>query len=63
MEKSKKGRISLSYLIVYGTKVKKGTTSSMWVTSQDNPAVEIIHFERTSLNGLCPNEFFILNRG
>ena len=35
----------------------------MWITSQDNPTIEIIHSEETSLNGLCPIEFFILNRG
>jgi len=35
----------------------------MWVTSQEDPTVEIIHFEGTGLNGLCPNEFFILTEG
>ena len=47
----------------YGAKAKEGTTSLMWVTSQEDSAVEIIHFERTGLNGLYPIEFFILNKG
>jgi len=49
--------------LCYGAKAKEGTTSSTWITSQDNPVVEIIHFEGMGLNGLCLNEFFILNRG
>ena len=26
----------------------------MWITSQEDPIVEIIHFERMGLNDLCP---------
>ena len=47
----------------HGAEAKEGTISSTRITSQDNPAVEIIHFMGTNLNGLCPNEFFILNKG
>ena len=49
--------------LCYRTNTKKGTTSSMWITLQENPTVEIIHFEETDLNGLCPNKFFILTKG
>ena len=57
-------RKSLVYCIqlCYRTNTKEGTTSSMWITSQENLVVEIIHFKGTDLNGLCPNKFFILNR-
>ena len=34
----------------------------MQITSQENLAIEIIHFEEMDLNGLCLNKFFILNR-
>ena len=49
--------------LCYGTKTKEGTTSSMWVTLQEDPAVEIIYFEGTGLNGLYPNKSLILHRG
>ena len=26
----------------------------MWIISQEGPAVEITHFEKMSLNNLCP---------
>ena len=42
--------------LCYGAKAKEGTTSSMWITSQDNPAIKIIYFEGMGLNGLYPNE-------
>ena len=48
--------------LCYRTNTKEGTASSTWITSQDNPAVEIIHFKGMDLNGLCPSKFFILNR-
>ena len=35
--------------LYYRTKTKGGTTSSMWITSQEGPAVEIIHFEKIGL--------------
>ena len=49
--------------LYYKVEAKDGTISLTRITSQENPAVEIIHFGRTGLNGLCPNKFFILNRG
>ena len=49
--------------LYYKVEAKDGTISLTRITSQDNPAIEIIHFGRTGLNGLCPNKFFILNRG
>ena len=49
--------------LCYRTNTKKGTTSSTWIISQENLVAEIIHFEGTDLNGLCPSKFFILNRG
>ena len=45
--------------LCYRTKAKKGTTSSTWITLF---AAEIIHFMGTSLNGLCPNKSFIIDR-
>ena len=42
--------------LCYGAKAKEGTTSSMWITSQDNPAIKIIYFEGMGPNGLYPNE-------
>ena len=45
--------------LCYRTKVKEGTTPSTWITSS---VVEIIHFEGTDLNDLCPNKSFILNK-
>jgi len=62
MKKSKNERSIYRVQLYYGARAKEGTTSSTWVTSQDDPAIEIIHFEGTGLNGLCPNKFFILNR-
>ena len=35
----------------------------MWITSQEGPAIKIIHFERMGLNGLYPIESLIFNRG
>ena len=49
--------------LCYKTKTREGTTSSTWVTLKEDHIVEIIHFEGMSLNGLCPNKSFILNRG
>ena len=63
MIKSRNERSVCRVQLYYGTKAKEGTISSTRMTSQDNPVVEIIHFERTSLNGLCLIKFFILNRG
>ena len=54
-------RVQLCYKV--NTKGGGGTTSSTWITSQENPALEITHFKGTDLNGLCPNKFFILHRG
>ena len=59
----KRKRLDYHVQLCYRTNTKEGTTSSMQITSQENPAIEIIHFEGTDLNGLCPNKFFILNRG
>ena len=58
-------RKSLVYCIqlCYRTNTKEETTSSMWITLQENLVVEIIHFEGMSLNGLCPNKSFIFNKG
>ena len=59
----KRKRLVCHVQLCYRTNTKKRTTSSTWITSQENPAIEIIHFKRTDLNGLCPNKLFILNRG
>ena len=56
----KRKRFICHVLLCYKTKAKEGTTLLMWITSS---AVEIIHFEGTGLNGLCPNKSFILNSG
>ena len=62
MIKSRNERLVCHVQLYYGAKVNEGTTSSTLVTLQDDPVVEIIHFEGMGLNDLCPNEFFILNR-
>ena len=46
-----------------GVGPRRKTISSMWVTSQDDPAMKITHSEGISLNGLCRNESFSPNRG
>ena len=48
--------------LCYRAKAKNGITSLTWVISQEDPAVKITYFEGTSLNNLCPNKYFILNR-
>ena len=44
-------------------KTKEGTTSSTWTTSQENPVVEIIHLERTSLNFYAQTNHLSLTEG
>ena len=52
--KAKKEWLVCRAQLHYGTKTKEGTTFSMWITSQEGPAVKITHFEKIGLNGLCP---------
>ena len=59
----KRKRLGCCVQLCYRTNTKKGTTSSTWITLQENPTIEIIHFKGTNLNDLCPRKFFILNRG
>ena len=40
--------------LCYGAKAKEETTSSTWVTSQNDPAMEITHSDGMSLNGFRP---------
>ena len=56
----KRKRLVYRVQLCYRTKAKEGTTPS---TGTILSAAEIIHFEGTGLNGLCPNKSFILNRG
>jgi len=58
--KIKRKRLVYRVQLCYRTKAKEGTTPSTWIILF---VVEIIHFEGTGLNGLCPNKSFILNRG
>ena len=41
----KRKRLVCRVQLCYKTNTKKGTTSSMWIISKENPAVEIIHFK------------------
>ena len=61
--RSKKKDQSVVFSCATRIKTKEGTTALTQTTSQENPTVEIIYFERTGLNDLCPNKSFILNRG
>ena len=45
MKRKRKGLVCCAWLS-YGVKTKEGTTFSMWITSQENLATEITHFER-----------------
>ena len=52
-EKIEEWKINLPRLrLCYGAEAKEETTSSTWVTSQDDPAMEITHSEGMGLNGL-----------
>ena len=62
-DKIKEWNISLLHAIILQAKAKEGATSLTWVISQEDHVVEITHFEGTGLNGLCPNKFFIPNKG
>ena len=63
MRKLKNERSVCHIWLCYGAKVKEETTSSTWVTSQDDLAMEITHSKGMGLNGLCPNESFFLTEG
>ena len=57
--KIKRKRLVCRVQLYYKTKAKEGITLSTWITSS---IAEIIQFEGTGLNGLCPNKSFIFNR-
>ena len=54
---------SVTFDYATGLRPRTKTTSSTWVTSQDDPTMEITHFEGMGLNGLCLNESFFLTKG